>query len=341
VRIILSAVFFLISTHAFATDSVRVDLKQTWLMMDDGKLVPHSGEGRVAYVNLAELGAGVIHLAGRQPFSILLNNRLLANGINQFKMPLNQTSNQPGLLTVYSSAGVDHLTVGYISLAKENVFEKKPARVSNALIVIAILVLASFILLIRTNGQAAAEYFNFVKLFSTRSGEDSATTLRITSANNVFYYLFCSALIAVNLYVLYTGTALTGLPLGTVLAGVVKLLFLAFGVLVIKILLISVLASIFKLTDFGPAQFYNYVRLLLVSFVFCSAVLLVLVMFKADYAVWLMRLSYFIMGMNIVFIGITFLKLMARGGFTVFHLFSYLCASEIIPLIILLNVYFS
>jgi hypothetical protein len=32
---------------------------------------------------------------------------------------------------------------------------------------------------------------------------------------------------------------------------------------------------------------------------------------------------------------------MARGGFTVFHLFSYLCASEIIPLIILLNVYFS
>ena len=116
---------------------------------------------------------------------------------------------------------------------------------------------------------------------------------------------------------------------------------LVFGVLMAKIFLLGLLAGIFKLTDFGPAQFHNYVRLLLVSFIFCSTFLLILVMFDLQFSAWFSRLSYCIVGMSIVFVGITFLKLMARGGFTVFHLFSYLCASEIIPLIILLNVYFS
>jgi hypothetical protein len=61
---------------------------------------------------------------------------------------------------------------------------------------------------------------------------------------------------------------------------------------------------------------------------------------NADWAAWLNVLSYFLIGMSLIFVVITFLKLLARGGFTVFHLFSYLCASEIVPLIVLLNIYF-
>jgi hypothetical protein len=310
-------------------------------MLEDGKFVPHSGEGRVAYVNLSELNAGVILISGRQNFDVFVNNRLVGSKTKHFKMPVSKTFGARGVLSVFSDNGVDHLSLGFISPAEQDFFGRKPNSVSSALILLALLLTANLTLLIRTNGPAAMEYFNLIKLFSLRGTEDSALTMRITSANNVFYYLFCSALIAVNLYVLYNGNALLGLSFGAVLIGVLKLLALVFGVLMAKIFLVSLLAGIFKLTDFGLAQFHNYVRLLLISFIFCSALLLILVMFDADYSAWFSRLSYFIVGMSIVFVGITFLKLMARGGFTVFHLFSYLCASEIIPLIILLNVYFS
>jgi hypothetical protein len=341
VRIFFAFVFVLIGAHAFASDSIQVDLKKSWLMMEAGKFVPHSGEGRVAYIDLAELNSGIILISGRQNFDVFVNNRLIARRANHFKMPVGNSVDGRGVLSVFSDNGVDRLSLSLLRPAEPDFFGQKPSSVSSALIVLTILLTASLILLIRTNGSAAIEYFNFIKLFSLRASEDSGTTMRITSTSNVFYYLFCSALIAVNLYVLYTGNILLSLSFGTVLLGIFKLLILVFGVLISKILLISLLAGIFKLTDFGPTQFYNYVRLLLVSFMACSALLMILVMFNADYSAWFSRLSYFIVGMSIVFVGITFLKLMARGGFTVFHLFSYLCASEIIPLIILLNVYFS
>jgi Domain of unknown function (DUF4271) len=341
VRTCLAIVFVLMGFHASALDSVKVDLKKSWLMLQDGKFVPHSGEGRAAYVNLSELNAGVILISGRQNFSVFVNNRLVGSNTKRFKMPVSKTFAARGVLAVFSDNGVDQVSLSFISPAEQGFFARKPNPVSSALILFAILLAVGLILLIRTNGPAAIEYFNFVKVFSLRGTEDSAQIMRITSANNVFYYLFCSALIAVNLYVLYNGNILLGLSFGVVMASVLKLMALVFGVLMVKIFILSLLAGIFKLTDFGPAQFHNYVRLLLVSFIFCSAFLLILVMVDADYSAWFSRLSYFIVTMSIVFVGITFLKLMARGGFTVFHLFSYLCASEIIPLIILLNVYFS
>ncbi|MCX6128154.1 MAG: DUF4271 domain-containing protein [Proteobacteria bacterium] len=334
-------VLVLIGIHAFGSDSIQVDLKKSWLMMDEGKLVPHSGEGRVAHVKLSELGSGVIQISSRQHFNVFVNNRLVASRTSQFKMPVGKTVGGQGLLTVFSNYGVDQLSLSFISPGQQDLFSRKPNSVSSALILFSILLAAGLIVLIRTNGSAAMEYFNFIKLFSLRGTEDSAQIMRITSANNIFYYLFCSALLAVNLYVLYKGNTLLGLSFGTVMMGILKLMALVFGVLMAKISLLGLLAGIFKLTDFGPSQFHNYVRLLLVSFIFCSAFLLILVMVDADFSAWFTRLSYFIVGMSIVFVGITFLKLMARGGFTVFHLFSYLCASEIIPLIILLNVYFS
>jgi hypothetical protein len=340
VRIFFAFVFILMGAHASASDTIQVDLKKSWLMMHDGKFIPHSGEGRVAYLKLTELGAGVVLISGPRQFSVFINNKLAITRTHQFKMPVGKTGNDQGVLSVFSDYGVDRLSISFHKPAEPDFFTKKPNSVSNALILSAMLLGISLILLIRTNGQAAAEYFNLLKLFSLRGSEESGT-MRITSTSNVFYYLFCSALIAVNLYILYTGSTLLSFSFGATLLGILKLLVLVFGVLVGKIVLISLLAGIFKLTDFGPAQFYNYVRLQLISFIVCSALLLVLVMVDANYSAWFPRLSYFIVGMNIVFVVITFLKLMARGGFTVFHLFSYLCASEIIPLIILLNVYFS
>lgn len=337
----IAIVFVMMGSYAFASDSTHIDLKKSWLMLESGKFVSHSGEGRVAYLKLSDLTEGVIEIRGRE-FYVFENNKLIAGKVNQFRMPLHRTLQAGGgVLSIFSPHGVNQLVISFITPANPDPFDQKPNSISNALIVVSMLLVAGLILLIRTNAPAALEYFSFVKLFSLRGTEDSAQTMRITSANNVFYYLFCSALIAVNIYVLYYGNTMLDLSFIVVLTSIVKLVALAFGVLVAKILLVSVLSRVFKLKDFGPAQFHNYVRLLLVSFIFCSAFLLILVMVDADFTVWFSRLSYFIAGMSIVFVGVTFLKLIARGGFTVFHLFSYLCASEIIPLIILLNVYFS
>jgi hypothetical protein len=339
VKICLAFTFFVLSMIAQGADTTRVDLQKSLLMEEAGKFVPHNGEGRSAYLKLENVKPGLVEITGKQPFSVFVNNRLQSQSVLFFRLPI--LENESSVLSVFSSAGISHISIQHLSVEEPDVWQQNPKTVSNALIILAGLLIAILIMLARTTGNATIEYLNFIKLFSVRGTEDSALTIRITSTNNVFFYLFCSALAAVNLFVLYSGEGLLFMTFGAVIVKILQLMVLVFLVLVIKIMLINSLATLFKLTDFGPAQFYNYVRLLLISFIFCSGILIFLVMISADWVAWRDALRYFIIGMSLIFVGVTFLKLLARGGFTVFHLFSYLCASEIVPFIILLNLYFS
>jgi hypothetical protein len=116
-------------------DSARIDLKKSWLMLKEGKLVPHTGAGRVAHLKLSGLGTGVIEISGRQQFNVFINNRLAATGLKQYRLPLNQSAT-PGLLTVFSNAGIDQLTAGFTHKVEEDKFERNPNLVSNALVLI-------------------------------------------------------------------------------------------------------------------------------------------------------------------------------------------------------------
>jgi hypothetical protein len=59
-----------------------------------------------------------------------------------------------------------------------------------------------------------------------------------------------------------------------------------------------------------------------------------------DTAFWRSSFIILISAMMGVYLVITFLRLINRGGFTVFHLFSYLCVSEIFPMLLLLKIYY-
>jgi hypothetical protein len=339
VRKFFAFAFFAISLVAQGADTLRVDLRKSLLMEETGKFILHNGKSRVAHLKLENVKPGVIEITARHPFSVFVNNSLHSQSVLYLRLPISK--NELGVLSVFSSAGLSDISIKHLSVEEADVWQQNPNTVSNALIILAGVLIVILITLARTTGNAAIEYLNFLRLFSIRGTEDSALTIRITSTNNVFFYLFCSALVAVNLFVLYSGEGLLSMTLGAVVIKILQLMALVFLVLVIKIVLINSLAALFKLTDFGPAQFYNYVRLLLISFIFCSGMLIFLVMISADWEAWRDALRYFIVGMSLIFVGVTFLKLLARGGFTVFHLFSYLCASEIVPFIILLNIYFS
>jgi Domain of unknown function (DUF4271) len=331
-------IFLACSALVSASDSTRIDLRDKWLMLEDGRFMKHTGAGRVVYILLNDSTQGVIEIKAAGNVDIYLNNKIAASHVKQFRSKMLPAS---GYLAIFSPAGLDQIETNLITVSHENVWQSKPRSASSSVTLFALILVAVFIILVRSNTPAAQEYFNVVKLFSWRGTEDSAQTMRITSASNIFYYVFCSALIAINLFVFRTGKAIFSLPSINVLLSIFELIILVFGILTIKILLVGLLAGIFNLVDFGPAQFYNYVRLLLLSFILSSVILVVLVMFNANWETWLQPLSYGMAIMSIGFVGVIYLKLMARGGFTVFHLFFYLCASEIVPLIILLNVYFS
>jgi len=108
-----------------------------------------------------------------------------------------------------------------------------------------------------------------------------------------------------------------------------------FAVLMFKLLLIFIFSQLFGLRDTVRFQFFHFVRLLFISGVGLGVILVLYFIFKTSstsaFASLLLIASIFI----IISVGILFLKLLGRTGLPVFHLFSYLCASEIIPLIIL------
>lgn len=341
-------VFFILMVTGFSglsLDTVRVDLSNRWHSFEKNKFINFNGDGKTAYIQLTYEDYGALEIKDTHPFSIFLNNRLVTKATTKIKWTidsLKESVSFPIQISVFSETGTKNLTTNLISIANDHAYERKYEPAGNLIIGTSFILLAALVLLIRANPQATKEYFNLMKVFTIRNTDEGAVTLRVTSANNVFIYIFCSALMALNLFV-YSGYGhntsqeggdifLTYFPTAMVVV---------FLIMILKIIIISLSARLFKLSELAAGQFFNFIRLLLLGFSISSVVLLAAFMLELDYRPLIPTLISFIMTLVLVFLVITFIKLNHWGRFTVFHLFSYLCASEIIPLIILLNIYFS
>ena len=184
------------------------------------------------------------------------------------------------------------------------------------------------------------EYFKMTRAFSFRETDENLLKSRPISQVNFFFYLFFCLLVAL---VLMTVAHLGGIRLSqpvlfsyeTVGAGIwlwSKLMFVVFAWLVVKFILINNMVWLFKLGSFNNNHFYNHIR---INLIILLLVLLVTVLsffsfhtVSASYYQTLFYLSLILIGLGILVI---YLKLMNAGNFKYVHLFSYLCATELIP----------
>lgn len=196
---------------------------------------------------------------------------------------------------------------------------------------------------VRLNPKLSSDYFSVTKIFSLRENEDDQFYYRITSSN-ILFYLFTSMLF--SLFFLIAGYFLelggefhmTGAKeYWEYLLTWAKVSLIVFGLLFIKIVATFVIALLFGSREVAGFHFLNFIRLSLVSIGLLNLVLVFYFLLHGQ-RVGVYNFLYNAFGWILLsWIILLFLKLANRVRHSVFHLFSYICATEIIPVLVIIK----
>ena len=360
-RLIVVAALLLFSQKLGAQPDESVvikDLKPEWKILSNNQYVEYDQSTFIPTVyfiiDATLLGGSTLKIESEKFFSVFINGKLIESqtiGVLLYDID--------SLASLYSSP----LNVGVrrqnVTLSTKLVIKKGRVEGADLLLrkgqffldfaVLAfIFILIYFVALLRTNPKLTFDYLNFARLFSVQEHEENAMALRIRSSANLLYYVFASLLAALQLMVIFhfasTESGLANIFQGNSLKESiyqwVELSIIILGILFAKLILTTAFSYLFKSTEVAALQFFNFIRLI----IFISGIISLLLIFyfinKVIDPIWYYNLFYIMATIFIFWEIIVFLKLMARIHFHFFHLFFYLCASEFIPLVILLKVVF-
>jgi hypothetical protein len=215
-------------------------------------------------------------------------------------------------------------------------------------VIAGLIIILFFLVVLRLNRKLAAEYFSVPRLLSSRESDEGQASARLTSSSNVQYYVLCSLLIGFYLLiVLHNLPSRYSLPIRFQASGFwtiafqwLKLSAIIFLILLLKIFLVFCLTRLFGMWGMARYHFFNWIRLLLLVFGAASVVLFVYFIGRGNNAeIFVIFLSMVVVVLT-AWIVLAFFKFSVRSGHSMFHLFSYLCATEIIPLLITVKVLF-
>ncbi len=215
--------------------------------------------------------------------------------------------------------------------------------------VVAILLVASFYaFLINRYPKGHKDFFNFSKAFSLTLKEEKVLTQRNMGTANILFFILYGLTIA--LVIMLFWRVFGGIPdmfefisLNTFrssLVGWLVLSFVAFCVVELKYLLIRVLSSLLNVGKIAQIHFFDFVRigLIFISITLLAATALYLSEMEDQLAFTvLLYLFVTLLGIRIV---ILLFKLIGDASFRKIHLISYLCTTEILPLLIGIRIFF-
>jgi hypothetical protein len=205
-----------------------------------------------------------------------------------------------------------------------------------------------FMIVMRFNPKLASDYFSVHKIFSLREADDAQSNARLTSGSNVQFYVLCSLLLGFYMMViLYHLPDEYALPLyfqvrsfWSVVWQWVRISTLILGIFFLKILLIYALTRLFGLRGMTRVHFFNWVRLLLMVFGISSIILFIYFILRGQNEMFFIVFLSLVIATLTGWILVVFLKLSSKSEHSMFHLFSYICATELIPLLITIKVLF-
>lgn len=349
------------ASQAQSVDFLQIiDLKKDWKIYQGQTLVPHSDQAHSsAEVIYLEVDPGKyrpncrLRIKSSRPLSLYLNYKLLRHASSWIELDIDSLKDQvpaPWLFSIYQPNGFSWLRTEVVSTnvdpSKAEVTLRSPNYYLDFSIIAAFILLGFFIALMRTNPRLTFDYFNFVRLFSIQEREDSLLNSRISSTANILYYAFSSISIGFALLTIFNfGSDHISVAeyfvidsIGSAFWQWLKLSVFVFGALLLRLILLSTFGSLFKLRDVITVQFYNSIRLgffvSAVSYLACLGFFILKVKNPGSYRS-LLGLVVVLLVFWVILVG---LKLLRRSSFRFFHLFSYLCASELIPIVILVKV---
>lgn len=330
-----------------ATYNLRTD----WKVQEKETFIKYDGQKRnTIYFVLDKKSVGSkLLIYDRSEFSVFINGKLIARKRDSLQLPVDSlwARYQGNLFVsiyqkqpVYSLQTILILPVNKSELdnpVREGIFFK------DFVILASFILMAFMVVLFRVNPRLTFDYLNVVKVFSVQERDDAIVAGRIGSSVNLFFFALVSFLFSLLLMIIFyvapDQVRLAGdfVFQSTPQAFFIWLLlsFIVFLILIAKLVLIATFSLLFNLKSSVRFQFFNFIRLLFVTTLVMGLVAIVyFILHSQNPALFynLLILGSFFVIMGTIFL---FLKLLTRTAFPVFHLFSYLCATEIIPLMVL------
>jgi hypothetical protein len=211
-----------------------------------------------------------------------------------------------------------------------------------------LIIIILFVLAIRLNPKLSSDYLSLQKTISLRDADDSQSNARLTNSSNVQFYIMTSMLLSLFFIMIFKfvpaeyalSTSFTSESFWkTVVLWLLTTLAIV-GIFLIKIIIIFSLTRLFGLRGLARIHYFNWVRLLLIVFGTASVIIFIYFISRGLSPGFFEVLLYLVVGVLVAWTLIVFLKLNNKSEHSMFHLFSYICATEIIPLLITIKVLF-
>lgn len=339
---------------------VKDDIRTEWLIFDDGQYVPYRDDVRVNAVYLRldarQYSGDFLQITSTSDVDLFINGMVKGTS-RRYLLPLDSLSRAYGssLLFALHQNGITPNTVRttLMTVQAPSLMDSMVERESHAFrdfaTLAAFFLLAMLIMVGRLNPKLAADYLSITRIFSLREGDDSQLYSRIGNSTNILFYVFCSLLIGYYLLVIFH--FVTGIyPIasefqadtfgGTVgqwfrLSGIVLMIFFA------KIILVFGLSSLFGIREVQGIHFFNWVRMLVVFFGVLSVALFIYFLWHGHAVETHMFFLKLLGWISAAWMILIFFKLGGRANASLFHLFSYICATELIPFLLIIKVLYN
>ncbi len=334
------------------------DLRGDWQYYESGvyKALTNQNVKAVYFtIDAAKYKGYFFSVEGEKSFSVFIDNKLIfeegEGGHYQLNLDsLSRLYSSPLFFGIYQRNGIGAIRTSIqalISVAKPFQNElREQSYFLNFSILAALFLFAYFIALLQANPKLTLDYFNIAKIFSVQDREDDLLNSRVTASVNLLFYLFGSLFTALTLLVIFHFgesmiPAANYFKIDSFAEGIfqwIKLSVLISVLLFFKLLLIYFISFVFHLKDTPSVHFFNYMRVLLLIFTLVAIGCTFYFMIhgqRPNFYLGLLWMSVIIFILGDLMI---YFKLLVKASIRGFHLFSYLCVTEIIPLVILIRI---
>lgn len=353
-------VFSILLQQPEGTESV--DLRPHWLGFDGKHYVPYDsldtgGDYPVTLnldVHAFPAGASLRVAGGGKKVSLFVDNAY--TGISGMTVTLTRDSllalsSVPGrLITIYPEGSVRSLRTTLLVPVKhqtaDSAFSPRPVDTfSNFVVVGALVILLMLVMARQLNERLLHDYLSLRQLLMRRESDEVEQFSRIRGSTNLIFYILSAMIVSYLLTIAlhFSGGSDGGVAIssgGFAWASRLWLEITAAVLLVFfgKWVIVFSMSLLFNISEIIRNYFFNWMRILLLV-VLPLLVLVLLVYFLRDDAPFDMHYGYAFIFLSAAWIIIIFYKLRWRVRFSLFHLISYICVTELIPLLILSRIF--
>jgi len=357
-RFIFFAGISLLASQTVAQRMVKKDLEGDWKIFLNDRYEPFSDEHTVKtiyfWIDADKFPGDRLYIRSTSPFSVFINGKFISDKNDHFTIDsiAERFSSSKFLVAVHQEKIVRTALRTTIETAAQKVVSalepnNRPFTFFRDFVVIAsIVLLLMLIIVMRLNPKLASDYFSVTRIFSLRESDDGQVYTRISNSTNVLFYGFSSLILGFYLMIIFHFVAPVYSIAGnfqtdSFFSATGQWLILSLIILVVfflKMILIYAISGMFGSREVAGIHFFNWIRMLLIVFGVMSITLFIYFVMRGQsigFHVILLKLIGWCLAMWTIII---FLKLNGRSGYSLFHLFSYICATEIIPLLIIITV---